>query len=272
MSSILTNNGAMVALQTLKSINKDMGKVQSEVSTGLKVATAKDNSSSWSIASTMKSDVSSLRKVNEGIASANAMVGVARSASEQVAGLLTQIQEKAVQAQQPDADTTKIQAEVDALTAAITDVADAAQYNGINLVKATAATVVTTGVNRSTTGAVTAQTISIAALTTTLDGLGGAAGTYDVTASGILDTLDTALDDANTAASNYGAIQQRLEVQSEFVSKQADALKSGVGALVDADMEEASARLQALQVQQQLGVQALSIANQAPQSVLSLFR
>ena len=84
--------------------------------------------------------------------------------------------------------------------------------------------------------------------------------------------IDTLIDTANTAAAAFGAAQARIDAQNEFLGKQADSLKVGVGAMVDADMEEASARLQALQVQQQLGIQSLSIANQAPQSLLSLFR
>jgi flagellin len=108
MSSILTNTSALVALQTLKAVNKGLGKVQNEISTGMKVATAKDNSSSWAIASTMNSDVGSLKKLGESLTSASAMVGVARTAAEQIADILRQIQEKVVQAQNPEADVTKL--------------------------------------------------------------------------------------------------------------------------------------------------------------------
>ena len=100
MASILTNTSSMVALQTLKGINKGMAKVQDEISTGLKVATAKDNSASWSIASTMSSDVGSFKKLGESLTSASAMVGIARTAAEQVAKILKQIQEKVVQARE----------------------------------------------------------------------------------------------------------------------------------------------------------------------------
>ena len=134
MSSILTNSSSMVALQTLKGINRDMAKVQDEISTGLKVATAKDNSSSWSIASTMNSDVASYKKLGESLTSASALVGVARTAAEQVGDLVKQIQTKVVQAQNPDADVTKLTADVTALAATITSIAASAQYNGINLV------------------------------------------------------------------------------------------------------------------------------------------
>jgi flagellin len=271
MASILTNTSSMVALQTLKSINKGMAKVQDEISTGLKVATAKDNSSSWSIASTMSSDVSSYKKLGESLTSASAMVGVARTASEQVAGILKQIQEKVVQADGADSDTlTKLQAEVDALTDTIVSIATSAQYNGINLVSAAGADRdVLVSVIRDDAGAMTSEKLTITAQD--LETL-GAAITLTDDADDNLDAVDTLLDDANTAAAAFGAAQVRIDAQSGFLSKLADALKNGVGALVDADMEEASARLQALQVQQQLGIQALSIANQAPQNVLALFR
>jgi flagellin len=267
MSSILTNSSSMVALQTLKGINKDMAKVQDEISTGLKVSNAKDNSSSWSIASTMNSDVSSYKKLGDSLTSANAMVGVARTAAEQISGILKTIQEKVVQAENPDADTTKIQAEVTALTDTIVSIAQSAQYNGINMVSAAGASQdVTVSIMRDASGALTTGTFTVAA--TDLEALGAALTVGTATP----DDIDTLIDTANTAAATFGAAQARIEAQNAFLGKQADALKSGVGALVDADMEEASARLSALQTQQQLGIQALSIANQAPQSVLSLFR
>jgi flagellin len=271
MSSILTNTSSMVALQTLKNINKGMGQVQNEISTGLRVATAKDNSSSWSIASTMNSDVSSYKKLGESLTSASAMVGVARTASEQVASILKQIQEKVVQADGADTDAlAKLQAEVDALTDTITSIATSAQYNGINMVSAAAADKdVLVSVIRDDAGTMTSEKLTVAAQD--LETL-GAAITLTNDADDNLDAVDTLLDDANTAAAAFGAAQTRIDAQSSFVSKQMDALKTGVSALVDADMEEASARLTALQTQQQLGIQSLSIANQAPQSILSLFR
>jgi flagellin len=270
MTSILTNNGAMVALQTLKSINNDMSKVQSEISTGLRVASAKDNSSSWAIASTMKSDVGSLKTLSDSLTSASAMVGVARSATEQTADLLRQVQEKVVQGQNPDADTTKLKAEIDALADTITSIAKSAQFNGINLVdNAGGAQTVTVSVTRDAAGTVASETFSTG--DTDLEAVATAVKAVTFTAGG-LDVIDAQLDLVNTAASGFGAAQARIDAQNDFLGKQAASLQEGVGALVDANMEEASARLQALQVQQQLGTQALSIANQAPQSVLSLFK
>ncbi len=200
------------------------------------------------------------------------MVGVARTASEQIADILRQIQEKVVQAQNPDADVAKLTTDVTALAATITSIAGSAQYNGINLVNtgATAETI-TVSVTRTAAGVVGSQTFStgvadLAAVATAITGIA------DISVVGALDTVDTQLDAANTAAATFGAAQARIDAQNEFLGKQMDALKNGVGAMVDADMEEASARLTALQTQQQLGIQSLSIANQAPQSILSLFR
>jgi flagellin len=272
MSSIVTNNSAMVALQTLKSINKDLASVSNEVSTGLKVSTAKEDSSTWSIASTMKSDRGTFDKLNEVLTSGSAMIGVARSATEQAADLVRQIQEKMVQASGADADTTAIGNEIAALAATITSIGNSAQYNGINMTGSSgSAQTITMSVIRDTAGALTVDTFTVAAvdLTTLASSLSGL--TVDGS-SASLDAIDDALDAINTAAAAFGAAQARVEAQMDFLSKQADALETGVGALVDADMEEASARLTALQTQQQLGTQALSIANQQPQTLLSLFQ
>lgn len=267
MSSILTNTGSMVALQTLKSVNKGLAKVQDEVSTGLKVSTAKDNSSSWSIASTMSSDIGSFEALSDSLTSASALVGTARSAAELISGILKEIQTKIVQAENPDADTAKIQNEVTGLTNTIISIAQSAQYNGVNLVESGAAAQdITVSIMRDSAGALTTGTLSVAAQD--LEALGAALTVGTAT----VEDIDTLIDSANTAASAFGTAQVRIDAQNEFLSKQADSLKAGVSALVDADMEEASARLTALQTQQQLGIQSLSIANQAPQAVLSLFQ
>jgi flagellin len=260
----------MVALQTLKSVNKSLGKVQNEISTGMKVATAKDNSSSWSIASTMKSDVKTFEKLGETVVAASATVGTARAAAEQISEILTQIQAKFVQAEDYAAgspELTAVQDEVTALTDTIVSIATSAQVNGVNLTSSAATDLdVTVSVVRDASGALTAEAVTVAAQD--LEALGAAL----TVGTDTLDDIDTLIDTANAAAAAFGAAQARIEAQGEFAMKQADSLKEAVGSLVDADMEEASARLTALQTQQQLGIQALSIANQAPQSILSLFR
>lgn len=271
MSSILTNTGSMVALQTLKNVNRGLDKVQNEVSTGLKVSTAKDNSSSWSIAATMNSDVASYKKLGESLTSASALVGTARTAAEQITSILVKIQEKVVEADGKDAATiATLQADVNDMTASIVSIANQAQYNGISLTSAAGANAsVMVAINRDAAGALTKDAFTVTAVNMTTLGASLSLAT-DSTAN--LAAVDTLIDTAKSAAASFGAAQNRIEAQADFVSKQSDSLKAGVSAMVDANMEEASARLTALQTQQQLGIQALSIANQAPQNVLSLFK
>ncbi|WP_022702337.1 flagellin [Pseudorhodobacter ferrugineus] len=510
MSSILTNNSAMVALQTLKGINKNMGQIQNEISTGKSVATAKDNAAVWAISKVMESDVKGFSGISDGLALGSSTISVARKASETVTKLLTDIKGKVVAAQEGNVDREKIQTDISALRDQIKSVTGAAQFNGLNMVNGTEDVSILSSLDRSGGGSVTASqitvnrqdlstgagkkgntaaatisygsiagpsatptpaitgtttaaagknaTITVSAATPTgnnfsmningtainyttdgivtntamadffagavnalgLEGItataatgtltisntnafesmevavqgaqltygnvngfahnaansvveqraetvdfsttaapvngdsftvGIAGKTYTYTAgkgetmediarglktaidseatTGIktavqqntttgawslavddatgsraltlevtkggeasgglfgLDAIDvTTNDGAKAALSNietmigasidaaaaFGSAQKRIDIQSDFISNLSDALKSGIGSMVDADMEETSARLQALQVQQQLGVQALSIANQSPQSILSLFR
>ena len=497
MSSILTNNSAMVALQTLKSINGDLAKTQNEISTGKSVATAKDNAAVWAISKVMESDVSGFKAISESLSLGESTVAVARQGSETVTDLLTQIKGKVVAAQEENVDREKIQTDITALRNQISSVVNAAQFNGLNMLKgnedvnvlssldrsgdgsveaqnikvqradmttdtgkygagtdlstngtrsaatatntANAATLTMTAdadysqegltfdiagtslvisagelsgdqdaaaatisarinalgledINASVSGAVVSvnstrafesvevtatlstdgtgagdvtlaggtideraenvtfgssatvnegdgykltvgdQTLSYVAgkgetfedvvkgLKTAVDGAGiegvttkvaqndsgdwmikvdndtgtskaiaiaGRAGgeasgglfgldTLDVTTNGGADAalanIENLIQNSIDSSASFGSAQGRIETQSDFISKLTDSLKTGIGSLVDADMEETSARLQALQVQQQLGTQSLSIANQAPQSILSLFR
>ena len=402
MSSILTNNSAMVALQTLKSINTDLSQTQATISTGKEVSTAKDNSAVWAISKVMESDVKGFQAIEDSLNLGSSTVAVARNASETVTDLLTDIKGKVVAAQESNVDRTKIQSDVTALVEQIESVIGAAQFNGLNLVDGTQSTVnVLSSLDRDSAGgvssseiAVTAQDLSIGSYsaknvlagsdnvsangdtagfqldntsgtgniliddsgaafaegdsvsitvgdetasytvsaddvagTTTsdlvavglknaIDALGiedlavdydsgtpgalsftntgtqdvgvsaqfenagagglGALSSIDVSsaagATAALGNIEALIDVAIDAASAFGSVEGRIEIQADFISSMSDSLTAGIGSLVDANMEETSARLQALQVQQQLGVQSLSIANQAPQSILSLFR
>ena len=415
MSSILTNNSAMVALQTLRNINSNLESVQSEISTGKKVANAKDNAAIWAISTTMSTDVESFKQISDSLNLGSSTVGVARQAAEQVTSLVQDVKSLVVSAQEENVDRTKIQTDIDAKVAQITTIVGAAQFNGLNLINgsstadvqilasldrssggtvsasyidverldlsisntATAATFGSTAVanttiiNNDSVNAGTADTLadganqditiasvadgysyrivlddsatansigqrtfeyvanandstaSVAAnlanqVSTFLDATGdsnytvsrdgavinlanGSGGTLTVTAAsatggtagtttgglGNLATIDVStsagatsaltavesmLSTAIDAAAAFGSSQSRIADQSEFVATLTDTMTSGIGGLTDSDIEAASAKLQALQVQQQLGVQALSIANSAPQSLLSLFR
>ncbi len=412
MSSILTNNGAMVALQTLKSVNKNLAATQNAISTGKDVATAKDNSAVWAISKVMESDVNGFNAIKDSLALGESTVAVARNASETVTDLLTEMKSKIVAAQEDNVDRSKINDDVTALRDQIASVVGAAQFNGLNLVNGTSGTAsILASLDRDSAGNVTASSISVTGqdLSTggyaskgvlagsdnattdndaagfTMDKSGGSgdlvidsstdnfaagdkvsitigdkvasytvqagdidpSGTYDsaytdalvavglknqidalgitgveidydsanpgtlafVTGAGGVDadrdvtvaaqftnagagglgalssidvstdsgaaaalgTIEALIDTAIDASASFGSAQGRIETQQEFISNLADSFTSGIGSLVDADMEETSAKLQALQVQQQLATQSLSIANQSPQSILSLF-
>lgn len=488
MTSILTNTSAMVALQTLKGINSDLATSQAEISTGKSVATAKDNSSIWAISKVMESDVKSFKGISESLSLGESTITVARQASETIADLLTDIKSKIVAAQEENVDRGKIQTDISALRDQISSVVNAAQFNGLNMLKGTDDMNILSSLDRAGDGSVTASNITIARqdLSTTAGVLGtgtdlsanaalsaaaatnagnsatvtiatdgdmsdntlsisvggatlnfsageltgdqdaaaatisgalnalgivgvsasvatnvitltstrafedvslaatgatasgssiaeraetltfsgsanvaegdgyqatvgsntftyvaGKGETFDDVAKGLkaaidggnitgistqvvtdssgqsvlkidndsassvslsragaaggtasgglfgLDAIDvttnsgadsalgnieTLINNSIDAAASFGSAQGRIESQTDFIGKLTDSLRAGIGTLVDADMEEASARLQALQVQQQLGIQSLSIANQTPQSILSLFQ
>ncbi len=274
MSSILTNNSAMVALQTLKSINSNLAQTQSEISTGKSISSAKDNSAVWAISKVMESDVSGFSAISDSLSLGQATVAVASAGAEQITDLLTQMKEKVVAATGENVDNTKIAADVTELKNQITSVIAASQFNGANLLNTAGGDItILSSLDRDAAGAVTASNITVASVDFEA---GLDLTTIDVSTSATADTslaaIETLIQAAVDGTAALGASQKRVEDQGNFVSKLSDAMKSGIGALVDADMEEASARLQALQVQQQLGVQSLSIANQGAQSILSLFR
>jgi flagellin len=395
MSSILTNNSAMVALESLRNINRNLETVQAEISTGKKIASAKDNASIWAISTVMTTDVESFKTIRNSLDLASSTVGVARSAAEKVTGLLQDMKSLIIAAQE-ESGRSKIQADINGLRAQISGIVNAAQFNGQNLLReggaisvlasldrtsnqtvtaasiainrqdlqaavgvagtvaiTTGAGLATAGATEITTGNSSTVTLTAGAITTgttfqidigtdTIEYIsrandslndvsrnlkslieakgiagvsvtttpvadpaatnsvltitnnsgatlalastsltggtpgGGLAGLDDINvetdAAAALDDIEGLLTVAINAAAALGSSQKRIENQGEFMMTLVDSITAGVGALTDADMEAASARLQALQVQQQLGTQALSIANQSAQSLLSLFR
>jgi len=400
MSSILTNNSAMIALETLRKTNLSLAQVQSEISTGKRIGSAKDNSAIWAISTVMSTDAESFKTIKNALDLASSTVGVARSAAEKVTELLQDMKSLIIAAQEPSG-RTKIQADVVALRDQIIGVVNGAQFNGQSLLKGGGAITVVSSLDRNSNQTVTASTISVnridlqviggtmgaAAIasgsagfaaasaasiagtngsatvtltagavavgnsfrivigTDTIDyiartndsmndvtrnlkslidarnitgitvdrtevanplttnsvltirntaitpatltaaswtggtaggGLGTLAGinvqTSDASALSALTAIDDLINTSVNAAAALGSSQKRIEYQGEFMSSLVDSITAGVGTITDADMEAASARLQALQVQQQLGIQALSIANQSAQTLLTLFR
>ena len=435
VASVLTNSAAMIALQTLRSSNAQLEEVNNQISTGKKVATAKDSAAVFAISKIMESDVAGFKALTESLSLGESTVAVASNASASVGDLLNEIKGKIVAANEENVDRAALQNEITSLTGQITSIVGSAQFNGLNLIDgSTTAFSVLSSLNRDASGIVTTGNVTLNTSTSNLNSQGGldlddfnggtgsafavtgattgtdqstlaggfdntafqvvqstgtlvitvaapatgggstgavsqdvatatqlaaqdaaiagdvftvsvgsvtasytvrfddqegdiAAGlraalidagidtnTFDVVTNGAaleitnngplevrvdvdaargsgglsalqginvgtaggaataLGTIENLIQVATDAQAALGTVEKRLEIQNDFTSKLIDSFKAGIGALVDADLEEASARLQALQVQQQLGVQALSIANQAPQNILALFR
>lgn len=307
MSSIMTNTAAMTALQSLNSTNKSLDQTQNRISTGLRVATASDNAAYWSIATTMRSDNSALSTVQDALGLGAAQVDVAYTATDKAIKVVDEIKSKLVAARQPGVDRTKVQSEITQLQSQLIGMAAAASFSGENWLSvdsgaASYSTTKTMVASFTRSGAtVSIGTISINVDSSKLfdaDDQSGILDTESTTTNGSVDysvstlnistltdstddladleqiigTVDGALKSMATSASDLGAAKKRIGLQQDFVSNLMDAIDRGVGQLVDADMNEESTRLAALQVQQQLGIQALSIANQNSQNILSLFR
>ncbi|MGB0968918.1 MAG: flagellin, partial [Halocynthiibacter sp.] len=161
MSSILTNTSAMVALQTLNSINDNLNKTQSEISTGKSIESAKDNAAIWAISKTMESDVAGFNAISDSLALGESTITVARSATETVTDLLTQIKGKVVAAQEQNVDREKIQTDIEALTGQVTSIVEAAQFNGLNLLKGTEDVNILSSLDRQGNGVVNASNITV---------------------------------------------------------------------------------------------------------------
>ena len=305
MTSLLTNVSALTALQNLNATNKSMQMTQDRISTGMRVSTASDNAAYWSIATTMRSDNAALSTVKDALGLGAATVDVASSALNATVDVISQIKAKLVAAAEPGIDRTKVQAEITQLQDQMKSISDSAVFSGQNWLSVdssdanyNATKSVVSSFSRSGT-AVTIGTIDIDVGAAKLYDANGQTGIIDkdrtsggstialadIDISALTDSAadqttlgeyvniaDAALTDVTTAASDLGAAKSRINAQTTFVSNLSDALTKGIGQLVDADMNTESTRLQALQVQQQLGVQSLSIANQSSQQILSLFK
>ena len=274
MSSILTNNSAMVALQTMRGINKNLAQTQNEISTGKSIGSARDNAAIWSIAKTMESDVSGFKAIGDSLGLAKSTVAVARVASETVVDLMKEMKNILVAGTGENVDHGKLATDLEVLQNQITSVLEGAQFNGLNLANGDEDVEFISSLNRDGAGDPVVATIEVAAadLASEIDGTLTVAPADAADFTAALEAFEEDFQTAVAAAASFGAAEKRIDIQAEFVKNLSDAMTSGIGVLVDADMEAASARLQALQVQQQLATQSLSIANQQPQNILALFR
>jgi len=290
MSSINTNLSAMTALQALKSTQSAMNKTQNQISTGLRVGSAADNASYFSIATQMRSDNGALGAVKDSIKQSKAMIDTFTSALSKISSYLDKAKQNLVNATQPGAQQEEINTELKKLVEGIKNTAASANFNGENWLQTDDTTAKALVVSYDSNGATGTKvgTISVAITDTQMFNADQSAGHlgalmtaldtgYDNSAPAtssqtLLDSVEEAIDLVKTAAAQLGATKSMLETQEEFIGVLSDSLTAGVSAFVDADMNEASTRFQALQTQQQLGVQSLSMANQNSQMILKLFQ
>jgi flagellin len=278
MSSILTNHSAMTALSTLRSINSDLSNTQSRISTGLQISSGKDNAAYFSISKTMAGDSGMFKAIDENLTLQKNAVSTARLGAETLVDLAQEFAERVAFAQGGTAEVrADVQAELDELAARMSTTISQSTFNGTDYVNTTGAVTVVTGISRSTTGSVSTTTMSFNQQD--LGAIQSALGAIDLTTlatttamTTYLQTAETQLAAAVSAATAFGIAEKSIETQKEFLSSLTDRIDGGIGSMVDANMETEAARLQALQVQQQLATQSLSIANSAPQNILSLFR
>lgn len=275
MATVNTNPGAMIALQNLNKTNSELAVTQGRINTGLKVASAKDNGGVYAIAQKMRSEVAGYNSVQNSLDRAVSTTDVALSAGEAISDLMIEMKEKALAASDESLDQASrdaLQEDFAALRDQIGTIVSNAEFNGTNLIDGSSSGGITALANADGT-----NTISVSDEDLSLGGsiVTVAASASIASASGatsVASAIETSLDNVNESLARLGTASKSLEIHSTFVTKLSDSLETGIGNLVDADLAKESAKLQSLQVKQQLGIQALSIANGAPQTLLSLFR
>ena len=275
LNSVNTNVGAMVALENLTSTQTQLQKAQNQISTGLKVASAKDDGSTWAIAQNQRGQVMALDSVKSSLSRGQSALDVAISAGGSISDLLSQMKALALSASDSGLSTTDrnaINDQFKSLRDQITTVVTNADFNGTNLIKSGGSSIYALA-NADGTSKITvaAQDFSLGGSNLTSVASTSTIGT--VTAAGTMVTdLQTAIDNVSAGLAKLGTGSNALNTHMTFVSSLQDSLNSGISNLVDADLAKESATLQALQTKQQLGVQALSIANSSSSILLSLFR
>jgi flagellin len=264
----------MIALQYLNKTGSELTQTQNAINTGLKVATAKDDGATYAIAQNMRSNVAGFSAVTDSLNRGISAVDVALSASQSISDILIEMKTKALAAADTSLDTASRQAmnqDFVALRDQITTIVKNAVFNGFNLVDGTTNSI------QALASADGTRKVTVLAEKLTLSGSIVTVKTTSTIstlakASAMITTIQTTLANVNSAQAKLASGAKKFSIQISFTGKLADTLTAGIGNLVDADMAKESAKLQSLQVKQQLGVQALSIANQAPQTILSLFR
>lgn len=272
--SVNTNTPAMTALQYLNETQAQLSKTQSAINSGMTVASARDNGAVFAIAQNERAQVAGYTAVTNSLNNGTSSIDVALSAGQSISDLLIQMKQQALSASDSSLDTASRQAlnaSFQALLGQITTIVTNATFNGFNLVNGSTQQITALasadGTRRLT---VSAQNMSLSGTIVTV--ATAASISTQTSASTLVATIQTSLTNVNSALAKLSAGAAKFSIQSTFAQNLSDTLTTGIGNLVDANMAQESASLQALQVKQQLGVQALSIANQAPQTILSLFQ
>jgi flagellin len=273
MISINTNTDAMTALEYLNATQGSLSATENAVSTGLTVANAKDNGAIFAIAQNMRGDVAGYQAVTQSLENCTSTVDVALSAGQSISDLLIQMKQQALSASDTSLNTASRQALNDNFTALVQQISTVvtnAQFNGTNLINGSTNQIMALasadGQHRIT---VQAQNMSLSGAIVTISA--NASISTQTQASAMVTSIENSLTNVDSALATLGAGSAKFSIQGTFVQNLSDTLTTGIGNLVDANMAVESAQLTALQTKQQLGVQALSIANQAPQIALSLF-
>jgi flagellin len=274
MLSVNTNTGAMLALQYLNKTETDLQTSQTHINSGLKVATAKDDGATFAIAQNMRGNVRGYQAVADSLNRGVSTIDVAISAGQAISDLLNDMKAKVLAAADASLDTASraaLNADFVALRDQITTIVQNAQFNGTNLVDGSVGKITALasadGTKKIT---VASQTMKLSGNIVTIKTTSTIS--TQAKASAMIATVNSSLQNVNASLAKFASGEKKFGIQNDFVAKLVDSLNAGIGNLVDADMAVESAKLQSLQVKQQLGVQALSIANQQPQIILSLFR
>ncbi len=277
LNSVNTNTQALIALQNLNTTASDLAISQNRISTGRKVDSAKDNGSTWAIAQSMRANSQSLNAVRDSLQRGQSTIDVAMAAAGSISDLLLQMKEKALAASDTTLDTASresLNVDFKALRDQIAKTVANAEFNGSNMIKTGGSSIFAlanaAGTNRLT---VSAQSLGLGSAN--LTDIGSTASLQSNTAStalAMIATVNTAIGKVSTALAKLGTGSKALDMHLTFINKLQDSIDSGIGNLVDADLAKESAKIQSLQTRQQLGVQALAIANSSTQTLLSLFQ
>jgi flagellin len=274
MLSVNTNTGAMIALQYLNKTETDLLTTQTHINTGLKVSSAKDDGSTYAIAQNMRGNVAGYQAVSDSLNRGVSAVDVALSAGQSISDLLIQLKTKALAAADTSLDTTSrsaLNADFTALRDQIATIVSNASFNGTNLVDGSVPSITALasadGTRKIT---VLGETMALSGAIVTIKSTSTIS--TQAKASAMITTINSSLQNVNASLARLAAGSKKFTIQNDFVAKLVNSLNTGIGNLVDADMAVESAKLQSLQVKQQLGVQALAIANQQPQIILQLFK